>query len=141
MTESSVTGGGDGPVGPVEVHKQQYAHFGRLNDTLYKLPGIFAAVMGGLWYFAVGQVGKDRVIACAVFVFSAAVSCTCAVSAWRLRQAFNGYLDRLNSLDGRWRVSLQPTGKLVPSTLRALTYLMCLAAALSLLGACYAVLR
>ncbi|GAA0575948.1 hypothetical protein GCM10009416_13330 [Craurococcus roseus] len=126
------------PIDPAEVYKQQYAHFGRLNETLYKMPTVFAAIIGGLWYFAAGYLEKDRLVAGVVFAFSAAVSATCAVAVHRFRLALNGYLDNINALDGPLRVTLRDEHSWLPSTVRAMMWLMCLAVVLSLTGALYA---
>jgi hypothetical protein len=119
-----------------EIYQQQYAHFGRMNDTLYKMPPIFSAIIGGLWYFAAGQIKVDRVIAAAVFVF-AGVSCICFVIALqRFRLAFSAYLDNLNKMDGAMKVTIR--GSRLPSTLAVMTWLVSVAGLMSFAGAFYA---
>ena len=41
-----------------DIYKEQYAHFRSMNDILYKIPPLFTAIMGGLWYFAVQNLDK-----------------------------------------------------------------------------------
>ena len=43
-------------------YKEQYAHFRSMNDILYKIPPLFTAVIGGLWYFAATNIEKYSVI-------------------------------------------------------------------------------
>src|SRR4051794_18903732 len=83
-----------------EVYKEQYAHFRSMSDTLYKIPPIFTAVIGALWFLASQNLTADRWVARAVFLF-AALACVAFVNVMaRFRQAFNGYIDNLNKLDG-----------------------------------------
>ena len=56
----------------VDKYQQQYAHFGRMNDILYKLPPLFSTIIGALWFFAVSYIDKDRFISMFVFLFAAA---------------------------------------------------------------------
>lgn len=58
-------------IGLNEIYKEQYAHFRAMNDLLYKIPPLFTAVVGALWYFAVQNVEKTA-ISGAVFLFAAA---------------------------------------------------------------------
>jgi hypothetical protein len=34
------------------VYREQRAQAGRMNDTLYRMPPLFSAAIGRLWYFA-----------------------------------------------------------------------------------------
>jgi hypothetical protein len=124
-----------------QVYKQHYAHMGRLNETLYKMPTVFAAIIGGLWYFAAGYLEKDRLVAAVVFVFSGAVSAASAVAVYKFRLAFNGYLDRINMFEGPLKVTIKDDRSWIPSTARAMAWLMYLAVAMSLGGAVYATLK
>lgn len=57
-----------------EIHRQQYAHFGRMNDILYRLPVLFSTLIGGLWFFAFSQNEKNVPAAVVVLTFSAFLS-------------------------------------------------------------------
>ncbi|MDC6668579.1 hypothetical protein OEZ84_28000, partial [Leclercia adecarboxylata] len=99
----------------VEIYKEQYAHFRSMNDILYKIPPLFTAILGGLWYFAVLNLEKDKWISCAIFAF-AAVASVCFVNVMqRFRMAFNSYIDNLNQMDGEMKVSIRPSH--LPSTI------------------------
>lgn len=119
-----------------EIYKEQYAHFRGMNDTLYKIPPLFTAVIGGLWYFAVSNIDTKRAIASAVFAFTA-VACVLFVNVMsRFRQAFNGYLNNLNQMDGDKKVTTKG-GKCHVSTITTIQILLWIAAALSVAGAVY----
>ncbi|MEF3365657.1 hypothetical protein V3H18_03820 [Methylocystis sp. 9N] len=122
-----------------DIYKEQYAHFRSLNDILYKIPPLFTAVLGGLWYFAVLNLEKDKWIACAIFIF-AAIASVCFVNVMqRFRMAFNSYIDNLNKMDGDLRVSIKPSR--LPSTIVTVQVLLWAAAVVSALGVLYAAAR
>jgi hypothetical protein len=50
-----------------EIYKEQYAHFRAMNDLLYKIPPLFTVVIGSLWYFAVQNIEKEKVVSATVF--------------------------------------------------------------------------
>jgi len=107
-----------------------------MNDILYKIPPLFTAVLGGLWYFAVTNLDKDKWIACVVFLF-ALIASVCFVNVMqRFRIAFNAYIDNLNEMDGDKKVSTKPSE--FPSTISTVQFLLWAAAATSLAGALYA---
>lgn len=92
-----------------EIYKEQYAHFRSMNDILYKIPPLFTAILGGLWYFAVLNLEKDKWISSTIFAF-AAVASVCFVNVMqRFRMAFNSYIDNLNQMDGDMKVSIKPS--------------------------------
>ncbi|MDE2182520.1 MAG: hypothetical protein KGJ78_05810 [Alphaproteobacteria bacterium] len=123
----------------VDIYKEQYAHFRSMNDILYKIPPMFTAILGGLWYFAVLNLEKDKWISCAVFAF-AAVASICFVNVMqRFRMAFNSYIDNLNTMDGDMKVSIKPS--CLPSTIVTVELLLWAAALVSLLGVFYAAHR
>jgi len=122
-----------------ERYKEQYAHFRSMNDILYKIPPIFTAILGGLWYFAVSNLDKYKWVACAVFLFCAIASVCFINIMQRFRMAFNAYIDNLNKMDGEMKVSIKPSK--LPSTIATIQYLLWAAAAISLAGAIYAPLR
>lgn len=118
-----------------DIYKEQYAHFRGMNDILYKIPPLFTAVIGGLWYFAVQNLANDKWIARLVFAFTAIAS-VCFVNVMqRFRLAFNGYISNLNKMDGDMRVTTQGTTRF--STIRTVQILLWSAAAVSLLGIVY----
>lgn len=123
----------------VEIYKEQYAHFRSMNDILYKIPPLFTAILGGLWYFAALNLERDKWISCAVFAF-AAIASICFVNVMqRFRMAFNSYIDNLNQMDGDMRVSIKPS--CLPSTIGTVQVLLWAAAAVSVLGVFYAAYR
>jgi hypothetical protein len=118
-----------------DIYKEQYAHFRGMNDILYKIPPLFTAVIGGLWYFAVQNLANDKWIARLVFAF-AAIASVCFVNVMqRFRLAFNGYISNLNKMDGDMRVTTQGATRF--STIRTVQILLWSAAAVSLLGIVY----
>ena len=131
----------------VEIYRQQYAHFGRMNDLLYKLPTIYSALVGALWYFGFVSMDKDRIISAAVFSFAAVICWYSIIITNRFRAAFNLYLDRLNKFDREYAVTLRPAGNLNNpqkgrselSTVRAVGRTLWVALAFSTVGAAYAV--
>lgn len=125
-------------ISKLDIYKEQYAHFRSMNDILYKIPPIFTAVIGGLWYFAVTNIGTDKWIAAGVFLF-AAVSSVCFINVLhRFRLAFTGYLDNLNEMDGDMRVTIKSR---LPSTLDTIQFLLFVAAALSIAGVFHTLCR
>jgi len=126
----------DDKIGLKDIYQQQYAHFGRMNETLYKMPPIFSAIIGGLWYFAAGQIKIDRIISASVFVF-AGVACVCFIVALqRFGLAFSAYIDNLNKMDGAMKVTIRESRW--PSTLAVMTWLVGVAGIISFAGAYYA---
>jgi hypothetical protein len=123
----------------VDIYKEQYAHFRSMNDILYKIPPIFTAVLGGLWYFAVSNLDKNKLVACAVFAFSTIASVSFVNVMQRFRAAFNGYIDNLNKMDGDMKVTIKSSG--TPSTIATVQFLLWAAALISVLGVFYAATR
>lgn len=122
-----------------EIYKEQYAHFRSMNDILYKIPPLFTAILGGLWYFAVLNLEKDKWISFAIFVF-ATIASVCFVNVMqRFRMAFNSYIDNLNKMDGEMKVSIKPSR--LPSTIVTVQLLLWAAAVVSALGVLYAAAR
>jgi hypothetical protein len=122
-----------------EIYKEQYAHFRAMNDILYKIPPLFTAVLGGLWYFAVQSLEKDRLVSGAVFAFSAVAS-VCFVNIMaRFREAFNAYISNLNVMDGDMKVTIKPSP--TPSTIRTIQFMLWVACLISVLGIVYAARR
>lgn len=125
-----------GEITRADIYKEQYAHFRSMNDILYKIPPLFTAVLGGLWYFAVINLEKDKWISCAIFVF-AAIGSVCFVNVMqRFRIAFNSYINNLNEMDGDMKVSIKPSR--LPSSIVTIQILLWAAALVSLLGVFYA---
>lgn len=123
-------------ISKVDIYKEQYAHFRGMNDILYKIPPIFTAILGGLWYFAATNLANDKWISCVVFAFAAIAACCFVNVMQRFRMAFNAYIDNLNRMDGDMKVSINPSGP--PSTIATIQFLLWVAAAVSVLGAIYA---
>jgi len=88
--------GGSEHIPAIEIYKQQYAHFGRMNDLIYKLPTLYSALIGALWFFAY-TAKKEPLIATAVFAFPAVVCLHSIHVTKRFRTAFNLYIDRINT--------------------------------------------
>jgi hypothetical protein len=120
----------------VDRYREQYAHFRSMNDILYKLPPIFTAIIGGLWYFAVSNIQNNKWVACVVFAFCAVASVCFVNMMQRFRLAFNGYINNLNKMDGDMRVSTQSS--YFPSTVTTIQLLLWIAAIVSVTGAIYA---
>jgi hypothetical protein len=124
-------------VSPKDIYQGLSKRFESFRDTQYKLPGIFAGLVGGLWYFAVQEIGKNSAIAATVFVFAAAAGLACINAMNRFRQAFNQYLDRINAFEGQHAVSVK-NGRL--STNQGMVLLLALSVVLSVCGVAYSVL-
>jgi hypothetical protein len=119
----------------LDVYKEQYAHFRSMNDILYKIPPLFTVVLGGLWYFAVQNIEKDKWVSCAVFAFAAVAGISFVNVMQRFRIAFNAYIENLNTLDGDLKVSIQKSGG--PSTILTVQLLLWTSVAVSLAGLVY----
>lgn len=92
----------------IEIYKQQYAHFGRMNDLLYKLPTLYSALVGALWYFGYVSKNTEPAISGAVFVFAAVICLYSIHVTKRFRAAFNLYIDRINKFDREYAVTIRP---------------------------------
>src|SRR6185369_4080423 len=91
----------------VEIYKQQYAHFGRMNDLIYKLPTLYSALIGALWFFAY-TARNEPIVSSAVFAF-AAVTCVHSIYITdRFKTAFSLYIDRINAFDRQYAVTIRP---------------------------------
>jgi hypothetical protein len=121
-------------ISDLDRYKEQYAHFRSMNDILYKIPPIFTAIIGGLWYFAASNIEQDKLVAFTVFAFCAIAS-VCFVNVMqRFRLAFNGYINNLNKLDGDMKVSIESS---LPSTIGTIQLLLWTAAVVSVGGSIY----
>lgn len=118
-----------------EIYKEQYAHFRAMNEILYKIPPIFTVVIGALWYFAVQNIEKDKLIACAVFAFAAIASVCFVIVMERFRAAFNAYIDNLNKMDGDLKVTIRSSR--LPSTIKTVQLLLWAASIISVGGIVY----
>lgn len=126
---------GDSRVSVDEIYRQQYAHFSRMNDLLYKLPIAFSTIVGGLWFFAADMMTKNQFVASTVFLFTA-ICCTAFYLVMkRFGIAFNAYIDNLNLLDGKYQVSIRKAGR--ASTIAVIRGLLLCAIVLSVLGFVY----
>ena len=121
-----------------EIYKEQYAHFRAMNDLLYKIPPLFTAVIGALWYFAVQNMEKTAICG-AVFLFAAVASLCFVIVMERFRAAFVGYIDNLNRMDGAMKVTIRPS--CLPSTIKTVQFLLLLASILSFGGLVYVLHR
>ncbi len=108
-----------------EKYKQQYAHFGRLNDILYRLPVLFSTVIGGLWYFAYSALNYNRFISIVVLVFTITLCFVFYFVMERFRSAFNGYIDNLNKMDGDMRITIKGTGMSIMSLVQYSLWAAC----------------
>jgi len=122
----------------IEIYKQQYAHFGRMNDLIYKLPTLYSALIGALWFFAY-TAKKEPLIATAVFAFAAVVCLHSIHVTKRFRTAFNLYIDRINTFDREYAVSIRssPEEPAKVSTLAAFIRMLWAAFAISVGGVIY----
>jgi hypothetical protein len=118
-----------------EVYKEQYAHFRAMNDILYKIPPLFTVVIGSLWFFAVQNLEKEKVVSSAVFAFAAIASVCFVIVMERFRAAFSGYIDNLNKMDGDMKVSIRSS--CLPSTIKTVQFLLWLASFISVCGIIY----
>ncbi len=85
-----------------EVYRQQYAHFGRMNNLLYQFPLTFSTIIGALWYFAFSYIKNDPYVAALVLIFSFAIAFSGIFIIHRFKLAFNGYIYNLNKMDGKF---------------------------------------
>jgi hypothetical protein len=122
-----------------DIYREQYAHFRSMNDILYKMPPLFTAVIGGLWFFATLNLEKDKSVSCAVFMFAGIASVSFVNVMQRFRMAFNSYIENLNQLDGELKVTIKPS--LLPSTIVTVQLLFWAAGLVLLLGTLYAACR
>ena len=114
----------------VEKYKQQYAHFGRMNDILYKLPVLFSTLIGALWYFSFSFMEKDRFLSFIVLLFAACLAVVFIFVMHRFRLAFNAYIDNINEMDGDYKVSLKHPK--APSTIALIQSSLIIACVLSI---------
>jgi hypothetical protein len=118
-----------------EIYKEQYAHFRAMNDLLYKIPPLFTVVIGSLWYFAVQNIEKEKLVSATVFGFAMVASVCFVIVLERFRAAFSGYIDNLNKMDGAMKVSIRSS--CLPSTIKTIQFLLWLAGVISLCGMGY----
>jgi hypothetical protein len=137
LTEPSVLDGPDFPtLDPALIYAEQRAAHGRLHDVIYKMPAVYAAVIGGLWFLAATSLEKTPVISVGVFIFAAACAGAGALINLRLRVAGALLLDHLDAWEGKLRT---PTDKgWLPRTTRVIAGLLMVASLISLMGAAYA---
>jgi hypothetical protein len=144
-TEAGSTQPTEEKIPALEIYKAQHAHFGRMNEILYKLPTIYAALIGGLWFFAYSALTTAPTVSVIIFAFAAVVCRYSVTFASRWRLALNGYLNQLNEFEGAHAVTLQtPEQKNNPkanrplSSIRALARTLWWAFALSIGASLYA---
>jgi hypothetical protein len=122
-------------IDPNEIYRQQYAHFGRMNDILYKLPVLFSSLIGALWYFAFTFLDKSRFVSAVVLLFAAVLSVVFIFVVKRFRLAFNGYIKNINEMDGPMKVTIKGGW----STMSLIEFVLASAALLSVISFTYAV--
>ena len=121
-----------------DIYREQCAHVRSMNEILYKLPTIFSAVVGGLWYFAVSQ-SNDKIISAMIFIFTA-ILCICfSYIMSRFGRAFGKYISNLNELDREYKVTLRDyEGRpKPPSTVMVIQFILIIASVFSSCGAWY----
>lgn len=121
----------------IEIYKAHCARASAAIEHLYKLPPVFATVIGGLWFFATQQLATHRFLSVAIFLFAACVALVGDVSFRRIRDAMNGYLDSIALFEGHHAFSMK-AGPKGMSVARAFAWLMTLSYGLSLIAAAYA---
>lgn len=102
-----------------EIYRQQYAHFGRMNGHLYRLPILFSTLIGGLWFFGFKAI-ENSLFALLVFFFTFLLSIIFILMMHRFRLAFSGYITNLNKMDGEFAVSLKE--KIIPSSISLIQF-------------------
>ena len=122
------------PVSIEEIYRQQYSHFGRLTDILYKLPVVFSTVIGALWYFSFSFLGENKTVSGMVLILAAIISFAGVFIVQRFRLAYNSYIDNLNTLDGDYKVTIRDSN--VPSVICIIQVLLMIASLMSLISIC-----
>lgn len=120
-------------------YQQQYQHFSKMNDLLYKLPVIFSAAIGGFWYFGYSIKGDDPVLAMAIYIFSGVFSLCCFQVMNRFGLAFNKYIKNINKMDGALAISIKDDNS--PSVLTIIKVILVISALLSGFVAHYVYLK
>ena len=121
----------------IEIYKQQSARFINLNDSLYRIPPLFASVIGALWYFAAQAMPTQRFMPAMVFLFAGMVASCGAVTVQRLRGYMTAYLNNLSRFE---EPNAIPRSAGI-STARAILSLMIGAGVLSVVGMAVSLLQ
>lgn len=72
--------------------------------ALVKRDGV--SLIGALWYFAFTFLDESRFVSAVVTAFAAVLSVVFALVVERFRLAFNGYINNINKMDGRMKVTI-----------------------------------
>ncbi|MEH6759465.1 MAG: hypothetical protein V7676_18485 [Parasphingorhabdus sp.] len=105
-----------------DIYVQHYEQFRSMNVILYQLPVIFSTILGALYYFAFSFVKVSETISIFVLAFCGIVSIVGVIVIQRFGLAFSAYIDNLNELDGRFKITLRDSK--CPSVLTAIKMLL-----------------
>lgn len=112
-----------------EKYRQQYAHFGRMNEILYRLPILFSTLIGGLWYFGFQAFEVNKLVSTFVFSFTAILSVVFILMMHRFGLAFSAYINNLNLLDGEFSISIKHSS--CPSSIKLVQLSLVIASIIS----------
>lgn len=118
-----------GEVSIEEKYRQQYAHFGRMNEILYRLPILFSTLIGGLWYFGFQAIEENKLVSTFVFFFTAILSVVFILMMHRFSLAFSAYINNLNLLDGEFSISIKHSS--CPSSIKLVQFSLVIASIIS----------
>ena len=119
-----------------EKYRQQYQHFSRMNDLLYKLPVLFSAPIGGFWYFGYSIKSEDPYISVLIYIVASIFGLACWQVMCRFSLAINAYIKNINKMDGD-ELKISITQERSPSVVDAIKYLLIFSVVISLIVASY----
>ena len=127
------------PLEAADIYREQRAAQGRLVDSAYKALPAYATVTGGLWFFATTTLDKHPVIAAGVFIFAGCSTVAFALLSLRQQHVGDSFLRHFAKWEGTHHFDPGPSR--VGRGLTIIRCLLCVACAMSILGAAYALTK
>lgn len=126
-------------VDEAEIYRQHYAHFTSMTNLLFTMPIGLATVIGGAWALAGTFINTSPYFSLGLLLFAGVSSFAFANIVYRFKVAYSAFIDNLNKMDGRYRVTIRHLK--TPSTATTVMVLMLVFGVLSFVAFGYTYYR
>jgi hypothetical protein len=96
-------------------YEQNFLQFRSLNEQMNRVPTIAVTLTGGLWYAATIAQGVDLFIKSGLLIFAGISNIALILSAYRIRDVMNNYLEKIREYDPYSFASGRPSTPSLPS--------------------------
>lgn len=118
-----------------EIYRQHYTYFTNMTNLLFTMPIGLATIIGGAWALAGAFINDAPHFSFLLFLFAGISSLAFANVMYRFKTAYSAYIDNLNEMDGKYRVTIRHLN--TPSTAKTVIILMLIFGGMSFVAAVY----